>query len=86
MKHSLLIDIIGWVGAVILLLAYGLISTRRTDGGSIGYQLLNLVGSALLMLNSFFYGAYPSSGVNIVWIGIALYALFRRRGCGHFQS
>ncbi len=82
MKHNILIDIVGWVGAIVLLLAYGLVSTRKTEGDSLSYQRLNLVGSALLMTNSFYYGAYPSSGVNIVWIGIALFALMRRKGSG----
>ena len=78
--HNILIDIPGWVGAIALLFAYGLVSTRKTVGNSAGYQILNLAGSALLMVNSFWYGAYPSSGVNIVWIGIALYTLFRKGG------
>jgi len=81
-KHDLFIDIVGWVGAIVLLLAYGLVSTRKTEGDSASYQVLNLVGSGLLMMNSFYYGAYPSSGVNIVWIGIALFALMRRKGSG----
>ena len=77
-KHNLLIDIIGWIGAAALLIAYGLVSTRKTEGDSILYQLLNLGGSGLLMINSFYYGAYPSSGVNIVWVAIAIYALSRK--------
>jgi hypothetical protein len=28
-------------------------------------------------VNSFFYGAYPSVGINVVWIGIGAYALVR---------
>jgi hypothetical protein len=84
-RHNLLIDITGWVGAILLLLAYGLVSTRKTEGDSVGYQILNLAGSAFLMVNSFFYGAYPSSGVNSVWIGIALYTLLRKGGWGNFR-
>ncbi len=79
-KHNLLIDILGWMGAVALLVAYGLVSTRKTEGDSIFYQLLNLMGSGLLMVNSFFYGAYPSSGLNIVWVGIAILTMMKKRG------
>lgn len=78
-RTNTLIDIVGWVGAVALLLAYTFISTRKMEGDSASYQLLNLGGSAFLMVNSFFYGAYPSSIVNIVWIGIAIFALFRKK-------
>lgn len=77
-EHNLLIDIVDWMGALALLAAYGLISTRGTEGDSFLYQVLNLAGSGLLMVNSFYYGAYSSSGVNLVWIAIPLYALGRR--------
>ena len=86
MTHNFLIDIVGWIGAAVLLFAYGLVSTRKTTGDSAVYQWMNLAGSALLIVNSFFYGAYPSSGVNLVWICIAFYSLFRREGRGHFRS
>jgi hypothetical protein len=75
MEHNLLIDIIGWVGAVALLAAYGLVSARRLEGNSIRYQLLNLLGGGFLIVNSFYYGAYPSVGVNVVWIAIAILTL-----------
>ena len=78
-KTNTLIDVVGWVGAVALLMAYTFISTRRMEGDSARYQLLNLGGSALLMVNSFFYGAYPSSIVNIVWISIAMFTMLRKR-------
>ena len=78
-KTNTLIDIVGWIGATALLLAYIFVSTRRTEGDSASYQLLNLGGSAFLMANSFFYGAYPSSVVNIVWISIAIFTMVRKR-------
>ena len=78
-RTNTLIDIVGWIGAVALLLAYTFISTRRLEGDSASYQLLNLGGSAFLMVNSFFYGAYPSSIVNIVWISIAMFTLFAKK-------
>jgi hypothetical protein len=37
-------DTIGWIGAVALLFAYALVSIRRIEGDSPGYQILNLVG------------------------------------------
>lgn len=79
MDGNTLIDIIGWIGVAALLLAYALVSTRRLLGDSTVYQALNALGSGLLILNSFYYGAYPSVGINVAWIGIALYVLARRR-------
>jgi hypothetical protein len=71
----LLVDLLGWAGAVALLFAYWLVSTRRRDGASTSYQTLNLIGSILVLLNSLYYGAYPSVAVNGVWILIGLYAI-----------
>ncbi len=79
MGNNLIIDIIGWSGVAALLVAYGLVSTKKLEGDSFLYQLLNLVGSILLIINSFFYGAFPSVGVNIAWVGIAIFALTRRK-------
>lgn len=74
-----LIDILGWSGAAGLLIAYGLVSTKRLQGDSLLYQFLNLAGSALLIVNSFYYGALPSVGVNTIWIAIAIITLWRIR-------
>jgi len=75
----MLVDVAGWMGVVALLVAYGLVSTKRIEGDSVVYQMLNLVGAGLLIANSFYYGAYPSVGINVIWIGIAVYALWRRQ-------
>ncbi len=73
--NTLLIDILGWIGAIGLLAAYVLISAKKVEGDSTSYQLLNLVGSFFLILNTLYYGAYPSSFLNLFWIAVALYAL-----------
>lgn len=61
-----------------LLIAYGLVSAKKVEGDSLGYQLMNLAGGALLILNSGYYGAYPSVGVNVVWVGVAALTLLRK--------
>jgi hypothetical protein len=85
-KINIMIDIIGWIGAASLLVAYALVSTRRLTGDSTIYQLLNVGGSVLLIINSFFYGAYPSVGINIAWIAIAFSALLWRQYYGRKNS
>jgi hypothetical protein len=70
-----LIDVLGWIGAIALLIAYMLVSTKRVEGNSTGYQLLNIVGSIFLIINTFHYGAYPSGALNIFWMAIGIYAI-----------
>jgi len=72
-----LIDAIGWVGSVEVILAYGLISYHRVTAKSLMYQLLNLSGGFFLIINTYYYGAYPSAIVNVVWLIIASGAIWK---------
>lgn len=74
------IDAIGWCGAMLVLLAYALVSLRKVEGDSVLYQMLNLSGAALLVANTVYLGAYPSAFVNVIWIAIGGYALYLGRG------
>jgi len=77
---KLLIDLLGWSGALLLLGAYACVSFRklRADGGL--YQIINGLGSCVLVVNTIYYHAFPSAFVNVVWIGIAVSAGIRMRG------
>jgi len=79
MDTQLLIDILGWIGSVEVILAYGLISAKRVDSSSRLYQWLNLTGAILLILNTYYYGAFPSTLINIIWVVIAIAALSKVR-------
>lgn len=76
---KILVDGTGWVGAAVLLLAYALISFKKMPPDSGAYQLMNAVGSALLIINTIYYHAFPSAFVNLIWIFIAIAAYFRVR-------
>lgn len=68
-------DGLGWIGAVLLLSAYGLISFRRLSPQGLIYQGMNVVGSSLLAVNTGYHHAFPSTTVNVVWIFIAVAAI-----------
>ena len=69
------INLFGWIGAAALLSAYWLVSTQKVTGNSRTYQGMNLLGAMLVLVNSLYYGAYPSVGVNAAWIVIGAYTL-----------
>ena len=73
------VDLVGWLGAGLLLLAYGLVSFQKLRADSIRYQLLNAAGSCCLIVNTAYYRAYPSAFVNVIWIIIAVVASYRMR-------
>jgi hypothetical protein len=80
MKINLsLIDIIGWVGALEVILAYLLVSLHIVNGKSLKFQLLNLTGAGLLIAYSLYKGADASAFLNIIWAGIALYSIIKNR-------
>lgn len=70
------IDIIGWIGSVEVIAAYGLNSYQKIKSDSLLFQLLNLTGGIFLIINTLYYSAYPSTFINIVWVAIASVALF----------
>ena len=75
MNNHLWFDAIGWIGALALLVAYAMVSFRKWEGHSSAFQLLNVGGSLLLAANTIFYGAYPSTFVNIIWTAIAIFTI-----------
>ena len=78
MSNYVWFDAIGWVGAVALLVAYAMVSHKKLEGDSATYQLLNIGGSLLLAANTIFYGSYPSTFVNLIWAGIAVFSIAAR--------
>ena len=73
------IEAVGWVGAGLILGAYILLSLGRIGGRSQAYQLINVVGSAGVLLNSAYNGALPSAALNLIWLGMGAYVLLRGR-------
>jgi hypothetical protein len=79
MNNYVWFDAIGWAGAVALLVAYAMVSSKRLEGDSTAYQALNISGSLLLAANTVFYGSYPSTFVNLIWAGIAVFSITVKR-------
>lgn len=79
---DLLLDVIGWLGAALLLYGYAMVSTSRMSGDGLPYQLINLAGAAGLMVNSAYNAAWPSAGLNLIWAAIGVVAIHKliRRG------
>jgi len=76
---DLLIAIIGWVGAGLLVTAYGAVSAGRLPGGGLAFQLLNIVGGVALTVNTGYHAAWPSAALNVVWVAVGAVTLLRRR-------
>jgi len=73
------IEVLGWSGAVLLLSAYGLLSAGKLREESLSYHLMNIAGGAGFVVNSGWNGALPSAAMNLIWMGIGLYAVIQHR-------
>jgi len=74
---KIIIEIIGWTAAVMMLSAYLLLTSGRLRSLSPAYQWLNVLAGAGFIVNSGWNGAYPSATLNLIWMAIGLYGLFR---------
>jgi hypothetical protein len=78
-----LVEIAGWGGAVLILLAYLLLSAGRLTGQSLTYQGMNVVGAAGFVVNGWWHGALPSAVLNILWLiigALASWRIIRKQG------
>ena len=59
--------------------SYALLSLGKLRAESLTYQLMNVLGAAGFVVNSGWYGALPSAAMNLVWMGIGIYAVRQQR-------
>lgn len=72
-----LLHIIGTGGAICVLAAYFLVSTGRVTSSSVPFQLINLVGAALLTTYALVLQGWSLVFLNGIWAIIAIAALLR---------
>lgn len=80
---EIIIDVIGWSGSLMVVLAYALNSYQRIRSDSWAFLLLNFSGGMCLIIYSIYYTAYANTFINVIWVLIAIPALWRlaRHGC-----
>lgn len=82
---KIFIDILGWTGSILYLLAYALVSLKKTEGDSLLstgllrlYQGMNILAGILLVIYTLSLGAYATTGLNAVWVFVGLVTLGRK--------
>lgn len=71
------IEVSGWTGTVLMLLAYLLASRGYWPAASWRGAAVNLVGGMLLIVNVWYHHAYPLVGLNLAWTSISVSTLLR---------
>ena len=72
---ELFAEIVGWIGAVLILAAYAMLTAGKLQAKSIPYQAMNVVGALGFIVNSGWNGAIPSAALNVVWAAIGVIAI-----------
>ena len=68
-------NIIGIVGAGMVLFGYYRISIGRWTNKSMLYELDNIVGPGLIIFYSYHHKAYVGMVLNLVWVAVAFHGL-----------
>ncbi len=72
----MIFELIGWLGAILFILSYYLLSRGIWKQNQPKYHLANLAGSVCLIINAIHFRDTANILVNVVWAGIALMAIY----------
>lgn len=72
-------DVLGTTGVVMILVAYFLLQTEKLSGQSVGYSVVNLVGSLMIAVSLLYAFNLSSFIIEIAWIAISIYGIVRAR-------
>ena len=73
------IEIIGWIGTLLLVGAYFLNITGKVKSSSALYIVSNIMGGILFTIYTYAHQTWPNMVVNIVWVIIAIGVLLKKK-------
>ncbi len=74
---DLIYNTLGIIGVGLIVLAYFLIQTGKITSTDISYPLLNLIGATLHLVSLYRFYNLPSVVIEIFWIAISVYGIYR---------
>ena len=75
----IIIEVLGWVGAVLILGAYFFNIQSKINSSSPIYIWCNLVGGLFFAINTYYHQAYPSAILNVIWVIIAVATFVKKK-------
>jgi hypothetical protein len=69
--------LVGWVGAIGLLVSYFLVVFKIWSTEQVTYKLINFISAILLIINAIYIKALPFLLINIIWAIVAFLSIFR---------
>ena len=71
------IQILGWLGVVMILSAYFMVTFSFLSPQNLAYLLLNIFGSIFVLIETFNKKDYQPAFLNIIWAIIGIISLLR---------
>ena len=75
----MIVEIVGFIGALMVLSAYILITTSKVNAHQKRFHILNGLGSLGILINAFYHNAMPSVLLNGVFLLVAGYGFLKSR-------
>ena len=72
----MIFDVLGWIGTILVLIAYGLLSINKIDNGKV-YQLINLIAALFMAIGLFPKNAWFSFSLQVIWGIIAMISIIK---------
>ena len=72
----MLFDICGWIGMILVLVAYMLLSTNKINNGLM-YQVMNLMAGIFMAVGLFPKNAWFSFTLQIIWAIVAIVSIIK---------
>ena len=72
----MLFDVFGWIGMVLVLIAYALLSTNKINNGKL-YQAINLIAAIFMVIGLLPKNAWFSFALQVAWALIALISIIK---------
>ena len=69
-------DTLGWIGALLFLISYFLLISKRWLATSFAFHICNILGGVLLSASTLYDASYPATFVNLAWAMIAGYEMY----------
>ena len=70
----MIFDVLGWIGMVLVLAAYALLSTNKINSGKL-YQFLNLIAAVFMAIGLLPKNAWFSFALQVAWGIIAIISI-----------
>ena len=72
----MIFDVLGWIGMVLVLIAYALLSTNKINSGKL-YQVLNLIAAIFMAIGLLPKNAWFSFALQVAWGIIAIISIIK---------